>query len=148
MAFSAGQTITAAQLNRIQPLPRVARATGNLTLTTSVQDVPGATITVSTSAANAIYVVTGVFDCDVTSYSGDPAILGGLYVDGAGVTGSAVWLGRATAWRVTAAGTWSGTLASSGSHTLKLVANKNVNAGTYTVLSGSTALTLHVYEVV
>lgn len=148
MPILAGQTLTAAQLNRLQPAPYEAEATSTLTLGTSVADIVGATYTLSTSAANALYVVDATFDCWAEVVSGVTAIQCRLDVDGVNAGREGVFLGATTGERATIHQQWKGTLASSGSHTLKLRGLKSAGVGTYKIVATSTVIGITIYEVV
>lgn len=147
MPFLAGEIVTAARLNRIQPVPYQAIASSNLTGIQTNADIPGATITLTTLTNSAVYVCHGVFDAGITG--ANVAILsGGLSVDGAVQTARGLLQQAAGANndRVTAAQEWRGTLATAGSHTLKLVGTcsdaDNAFRATHTVIE------VTIYEVV
>lgn len=148
MAFSAGQTLTAAQLNRVQPTTYIGVASVDLTLSTTETDVTGATVTFSTQAANAVFVVTGSFDFYASIVSGTTTMQGRCAVDGSSQTGEADATLMTSGSRVPGAKTWRGTLAASGSHTIKLRGLKDVAAGTYQILSTHTRILVVVYEVI
>lgn len=146
MPFLAGQTVKAGQLNRMQPVPYEATGSSNLALTTTEADVPGASITLSTGTANARYVVTGTFSFDITS--ANTALAEGiLHVDGAQASGNARWSGEVTTDFGSATQQWSGTLASAGSHTLKLRSVMSSGTGIQ-VLGAFTRIIVTIYEVV
>lgn len=147
MPFSAGQTITAAQLNRIQPVPYSATGTtlasGSLPASTEV-DIPSATVTVSTSAANAHYEARGDFDFTVTTVGA--TLQGRLSVDGSTVSDSAVYTAPTNGSRTPGGWTWSGTLALAGSHTFKLRGIRDFASGTQQFTAAK--LTVKITEVV
>lgn len=149
MPFSAGEIGLASKFNRIQPTTYdVAATTAPVTLTTSNQDVTGATITFSTTAANAIYVATACFDFEATT-AAVTVMQGRLSVDAAVQTEEALLDGSISSdQRATVYQQWRGTLASSGSHTIKLVALKSLNVGVMRVNHIHTTLTVVIYEVV
>lgn len=148
MAFTAFETITAAKLNRIQPVTYEGIATSTLSTSTTVADIVGATVTLSTTAANAIYVVNATFDCYVSAASGVTTIQGRLDVDGVNAGREAVFTGTATGERATIKQQWRGTLAAAGSHTLKLRGLKSGAVGTYQIISGSTIIGITITEVI
>lgn len=148
MPFSSFETITAAKLNRIQPTTYEGISTSTLSTSTTVADVVGATVTLSTAAANAIYVVNATFDCFVSTVSGTTTIQCRLDVDGVNPGREGVFCGTATGERATIHQQWRGTLASAGSHTLKLRGLKSAAVGTYQIISGSTIIGIEIYEVV
>lgn len=116
-----------------------ATSTSPLTLTTSLQDIPGATITLSTSG---VWAVTGVFDMQSEGAGDDnfPAI-GGLDVDGDARSEQAVYILRATSpvrrasisqvWRVAT---------TSPKVVLKLQAQKASGSGTSKIGSPGTTI--------
>lgn len=135
MSFLAGETITAARLNRLQPTDYDAIATGPLAVGNSTYaDIPGCSINLNTSAANATYKAWAVFDCSVTTVSATALMVGRHVVDGVVDSGIAVYamdtLDRATIYMM-----WRGSLGAAGSHTLKLQ-----GALTATVASGGSFL--------
>lgn len=132
MAFLAGEKITAARLNRLRPSTYFAQATSSLTRTdTTYADITGATVTFSTTAANAEYTVIGVFDCAVGTASSTTRMLGRIVTDGVAEGGFAIHemdtLDRDTDTTVA-----KGTLASAGSHTIKLQGALSAAAGSGT----------------
>lgn len=148
MPFLAGQTITAAQLNRIQPVTYEGIASSTLSTTTTVADVVGASVTLTTTAANAIYVVNATFDMFASTASGTTALQGRLDVDGVNAGREAVFIAATTGERGTVHQQWRGTLALAGSHTLKLRGLKSGAVGTYQIISGSTIIGIEITEVV
>ncbi|MEU3318844.1 hypothetical protein [Streptomyces sp. NPDC006785] len=145
MPILSGQTVTAGQLNRLRPTPYEVTASSNLALTTTETDVPGASINLNTTAANAIYVATGTFGFDITSSNTNYAE-GILHVDGAQASGNARWSGEVNTDFGPGTQQWSGTLAAAGAHTLKL--RGSMSSGTGIQLLGAfTRLIVVVYEV-
>ncbi|WP_411118980.1 hypothetical protein [Streptomyces sp. 058-1L] len=148
MPVWAGQIITAGQLNRMQPSTHLATADTNLVRnnTTAAADIPGATVTVVTTVANAVYTVTGTFDVQIGA-TGAGNMVGYLHVDGSADAGvAAKRMDQVT--RDTIAQLWRGTLATAGSHTFKLVGQTSVataSAGNI-FTSGSTKLALTISE--
>ncbi|HET6356101.1 hypothetical protein [Streptomyces sp.] len=127
MPFFSGQKLTAGQLDRLQPVPYEAVANGSLTSTTTTEtDIPGASITFTTKAANATFQATGTFDCEPLAVSSTIMMLGKLNVDGVGQSGVAVHRMNQLD-RDTVSMTWTGVLAAAGSHTLKLRGNLSAN---------------------
>ncbi|MER5892407.1 hypothetical protein [Streptomyces sp. NPDC001876] len=146
MPVLAGQVLTAGQFNRVQPRPSEVTASGNLALTTVEADVPGASLTVTTTAANAIYVATATFSFDITSATTAFAS-GSLDVDGSAPSGQARWSGEVATDFGPAVQQWSGTLAAAGNHTFKLRGSMSAGTG-ITILGAYTRLIVVVYEVV
>lgn len=121
-----------------------AACTANVGLTTTEVDITGATVTFTTTKANATYLVTGSFY--FAAASGAVTIASGkLNVDGTNRTAFAQFTGTsATTDRVSASQTWTGTLASAGSHTLKL--RGVAGASGVTVNDTHTTITVMVFE--
>ncbi len=109
-----------------------ARSSADETVTTSVTDVNGATLTFTTPAANTVVKVTSYWDVSTTG--GTDTFIGTLYVDGSVYGfGEAHDEGAGTSGRTTLAQGWTVTLASAGSHTLKLRRTKTSNSDTLTL---------------
>lgn len=146
MPILAGQKVTASQLMRLQP--RTFDAVGTTTQAGPVTDadVAGATVTFTTSTANAVAVVNCSFDYEFTAATTTLGS-GRLNVDGVGESRYATFQqgpGNADD-RATTAQSYRVTLASAGSHTLKLTCTLPTNmrlTGVYT------SLVVTVYEVV
>lgn len=120
MPLLAGQILTAGQAERLQPDPYIAPASSALPVTTTTYaDIPGCSITLNTTAANAKYVANATFDCNVQNTSPTILMVGRLLVDGNPDSGLAI-KGMVVADRATVHMQWQGTLAAVGSHTLKL----------------------------
>jgi len=132
MAILAGQIVTAGQLNRLRPSTYFAQCSSALTKsdTTNV-DITGATVTFSTTAANAEYAVYAVFDCAVGTSSASTRMLGRIVTDGSAEPGFGIHemdnLDRDTVSAVA-----KGTLAAAGSHTIKLQGALSAAAGSGT----------------
>ncbi|MFJ9885926.1 hypothetical protein ACIQRW_08695 [Streptomyces sp. NPDC091287] len=145
MPISAGQTVTAGQLNRMQPVPYEASASGSLVGPQTGVDVPGATVTFTTTTDNAVAVVNTSFDFD---FSAATTTLGSgrLVVDGVATTRFALFQQGpgASADRVVAGQDYRVDLGTAGSHTLVL----NVTVPTGMTLNQYTAMVVTVYEVV
>jgi hypothetical protein len=145
VAILAGEIVAAGRLNRMQPVPYYAEQSSQLAVPTSVTDVPGLSITFTTSAANAKYHATGFLDWDNVDANTSSG-LGFCSVDGVAQTKQIRYAGAVATDKGTPGQQWFGTLASAGSHTIKLRASADV-AGDLTVFSHST-LTVVIYEVV
>lgn len=118
-----------------------------LALTTSDQDVAGASVTFSTNSSNAVYSVVASFDAYLAAAGAGVTFIGSLMVDGVlDAGGSFTFSGQTTGDRGTICGIWTGTLPSSGSHTLKLRGRKDINSGTLQFIANSTQLIVTVYE--
>ncbi|NNJ04142.1 hypothetical protein HHX38_08340 [Streptomyces sp. PKU-MA01144] len=120
MPLLAGQILTAGQAERLKNAHYMGVASGALTSTTTTYaDIPGATLTLTTKAANATYIAEATLDANVVGTSPTILMVGRLMVDGVADTGLAV-KGMVVADRATISARWQGTLAVAGSHTLKL----------------------------
>jgi hypothetical protein len=109
-----------------------ARSSGDETVTTSVADVNGATLTFTTAVAGTVVKVTSYWD--ISSTGSTDVFIGTLYVDGSVYAfGEAHLEGGDTSARTTLAQGWTVTLASAGSHTLKLRRTKTSNSDTVTL---------------
>jgi hypothetical protein len=98
------------------------KSSGDLTLTTSFQDVPDATLSI-TPAIPSLLIVTATFDFDSPNGQGRQGPFEGeLNVDAASQVGEAIYTGGVAAGdggRATVAQNWMVTLAA-GAHTVKL----------------------------
>jgi hypothetical protein len=144
MPILAGERVTAARLNRLQP--KTYSVTSNALLSGSVtdSDVPGASISLTTETDNAVYLATAAADLDL---SGATTNLGRckLSVDSSIQSPEALFQAAAATDRVTASQQWRGTLGSAGSHTLKLVATLPASMDLRNIHTG---LIVVIYEVV
>ncbi|OKK06412.1 hypothetical protein AMK26_10320 [Streptomyces sp. CB03234] len=121
MPFLAGQKLTAGQLDRIQPRIYEGAATSALAVsTTTYADIVGATVTFTTTAANAKFKADAVFDASVGTTSATNLMVGRLVVDGTPDSGGLAVYAMDVQDRATIAQEWTGTLAAAGTHTLKL----------------------------
>lgn len=144
MGYLAGERMTAARTNRLQPRTYGAVGSTNLALTTSEQDIAGATVTVTSETPGAIYVVRADFSFDITSAT--TAFASGLcYLDGAALTGNARWSGEVATDFGPATFGWRGAVGAAGSHTWKLRGVMSSGTG-ITILAAFTTLTVVIYE--
>jgi hypothetical protein len=124
VAFLAGERVTAARLNRLQPTSYYATASSALSGPQTLADVPGCTQTFSVDTAGAIYVVHAVFDYRL---SGTPTTLGSgnIYVDGVVQTQFATFRdgGGSLGSTASVAQVYRGSFSTTGSHTIKMVAS-------------------------
>lgn len=151
MAILAGEIVTAGRLNRMQPTTYEAVASSDLGIGQTDQDVTGASVTLTTTAANAVYVAEATFDFDSIGTGSTTAAVGFLNVDGVNQTAQAVFqVGAGTANdRGTVTQQWRGTLASAGSHTLKLRGTTPGSSGNGIEINGThTKVLVTIYEVV
>lgn len=146
MSFLSGERITAARLNRLAPVTYEAIESGILTRTTTTYaDIPDATVTFSTVAANAVIVVDAEFDCAVGTLSAGTDMNGRVMVDGVAGTRLAKHQmddeDRDSVYMFEKF-----TLASAGSHTVKLQGALSAASGSGT-FQAFTSLKVTVYEV-
>lgn len=112
-----------------------AAASGALTMTTTATDIPGATVTITTTVTNTVALVIGTYD--VSSSGTSDTFVGSLIVDGSAQSGNAI---STQANRATVTQAWAVTLASTGSHTLKLQASKAGAANTVSTQAAHTKI--------
>jgi uncharacterized protein YaiE (UPF0345 family) len=141
----AGEIVSAGRLGRMQPITYQADASGTLAVLTTVADVPGATYTFTTAAANATYVVWGVYDVNQVATTNNDFI-GRLSVDGVISGKFALFGGQVNGDRATVTQVWRGTLPSAGSHTIKLAASTTA-VSQFQVVAGHTSITIEITEV-
>jgi len=121
MAFLAGERITAARLNRLQSTTYSATGTGTLTGPVSNADVTDATITLTTETDGATFAAWCVWDVDLSSATTGLGFAR-LNVDGSLLNPLSTYALDAATDRLTVPQNYEGTLATAGTHTLKLVA--------------------------
>lgn len=120
------------------------RANAGVTLPlTTLTDIPGATITFTTTVANVRVLVDGVFDARRNATAGQPNFLGQCVVDGVAQTAQAVWNSAQINSFAMASNFWDVTLGAAGSHTIKLAAASN--AAAQNVVQIHTGLKLQVF---
>lgn len=124
MAFMAGERVTAARLNRLQPTSYYATASSALSGAAANADVPGCTQTFNVDTLGAIYVVHAVFDYRLTA---TPSTLGSgnINVDGVIPSQFAVFRDGGGSLGTTASVTqvYRGSFSTTGSHTIKMIAS-------------------------
>lgn len=129
-----------------QIINTLAAASGSVNFTTTTEaDLTGATVTFTTTHANAVCQVIGIFDMQVIT-AGSGVGLGMLTVDGTDQSGQAIFAMTTSGTRATLAQTWQPTLASAGSHTLKLRGNLSAAAGSLTFNSSHTRIAVTCYD--
>jgi len=134
--FVAGQKIHASDLNIFIA---GAASSGDVTCTTTtLTDLTGATVTFSTTHANVICTVTGIFDVSLNTAAA--AATGHLSVDGSDQTTQAILTMTTATQRATIAQCWTIALAAAGSHTLKLRGALSASAGSYTFFHPHTTI--------
>jgi hypothetical protein len=123
-----------------------AASSANQDLTTTEVDVTGATITFTTTVANAKFLAIGSFYFAMIAASNTIAS-GKLAVDGVVQPALANFSGlNTTPDRNTPAQSWTGTLAAAGAHTLKLRAVGGAAVAAHRLNATSTTLTILVFQ--
>lgn len=149
MPILSGQKLEASTLNHLQPQVYEAVESGVLTTTsTTYQDIPDATVTFSTETDDAVIVVDAEFDCAVGNIGTGNDMNGRVMVDGVAGTRLAKHqmdnLDRDSVYMFEKF-----TLASAGSHTVKLQGalstSDGVDSGTFQAF---TSIKVTVYEAV
>lgn len=136
----------AADVDVSLPLTYGADMTGGaLTLSTSEQDCPSATVTFTTAGTSAVAIVHGTWDMEVPTASGTTTNLGLVSVDDVTETKQALFRGLANNDRATVSNTWRVTL-SAGDHTIKLRAKKTGAGGTMTCNDVHTGIVVTVHD--
>jgi hypothetical protein len=144
VAFLAGENITAARLNRLQPRTYWAQASSTIGASQTNVDVPSATVTFTTDAANATIVVAWPAAFYFAGAAGGLSSVSVL-IDGSSSSPMfAISQQSASTDKNQGMGVWQTTLATAGSHTVKLRGTTNTN----TTVQIYTALSVTVYEVV
>ncbi|MFF9688993.1 hypothetical protein [Streptomyces sp. NPDC014623] len=143
MPILAGQTVTAGQLNRLQPKVYWAQGSGSIVGPATNADIPSATVTLTAETAGATYTAVCTFDTNVT-LNGSGTWLGRMALDGVGQNPVSTMNEPTAPGRAASTQTYSGTL-TAGSHTLKLIASPQLNQVTQGVNS---SILVTIYEVV
>jgi hypothetical protein len=92
-----------------------SQTAGVFTITTSAQDIPGMTVTLTSQVATTgVFIVTQ----SINDFGGSQ-FFGTIYLNGTAVTGQTMTIGTAAAYYGTVAGTWKLSLPA-GSNTIKL----------------------------
>lgn len=149
MAVEIGDYVTADLLNALRPAEYSAKASGTVAASSTNVDVPGCTVTFDTLTNGATVKIDWVGDFDA---SGAPTIgvLNSVraIIDGATTSPSfamfASGVAEASGQRQTDSQTWTTTIATAGSHTIKLQATTTANM----VINTMTNLNVKVTEVI
>jgi hypothetical protein len=134
MSFLAGERITAARLNRLQPTEYFIQQTAVLAGATTNVLVPGMTIPFTTLAPNATYTATWFLDFDITTAHTGTS-LGRARLDASIVATYADFAGEVVTDRMSPGNQFSGTIALAGAHTLDVVATLQTGCQLNTVSS-------------
>lgn len=123
--WAAGDRVTASKLSTTR---LSAAASALLVVTTTPTDVTDLTITITTTRANVDVQAHGVLDAEALNTT-PGVVVGQLLVDGNAQTAQILWKAGAngnaanTGARVTVGQNWTFTLATAGSHTIKIQAS-------------------------
>lgn len=135
MAFSSGQRVTAAMLNRITRNDLLATVTADDVVTGSEVDLSGATLSVTTIQANTKLKITASLDWESTGTTDFSVVK--LYVNGVAVSGD---MNRRGAGRLPLSKTWNTTVAAASTVTVKLTRQKIISGDTTTIYSTHSTL--------
>lgn len=125
-----------------------ATATGPLQPTSTLQDIPGATVTFSVAGANAFIDVTAFACFIVTAADTGKDLVVSLVVDGVAQGPSIVWPAGVVAPLVTPGQTWPPIAVAAGSHTVKLQGrNDGTSNSARTIGANLTTLNVRIYDV-
>lgn len=128
------------------PAPYVVSAVCSLNLSTASAtpaDVVGASVTITTTQANASVLVIGVFDMTTTSTGGNG--IGTCALDGVTQSGEAIHALATLNDRDTVMQQWLLTISTPGSHTIKLQGSAT-STGTVTISATHTTISATVYD--
>jgi hypothetical protein len=143
--FTAGQKLRASDLNRACPTELEQASTADYTLTGSFADITGATLTFTTSVPNAVTIIDADFDLRMYA-AGVGYCYGAAMIDGVLNARQCLQVAQTTETRVHGRLRIKTTLASAGSHTIKLQGKKD-GAGGGLFVAGQTVLGLTVYGI-
>lgn len=142
--FTAGQRILAA--NMPAPYTQGAASSGDVTInSTTLTDLTGASITITTRTAAATALVIGTFDMQVAT-TGTAIATGHCIVDGTDQTAQATGSLTTTGQRTTVAQTWTVTLSGATNHTIKLQGLLSAASGSMNFRGTHTKLSIVVFD--
>lgn len=126
MAFLAGERITAARLNRLQPTVYGAIGSGTVAASSTNADVTSATVSVTNETVDAQYKAWCVWDFNATGVPGASSTAR-LAIDGVGQSPLATFRGDAANERGTVTAVYEGVLTTAATRTFKLIATTSTN---------------------
>lgn len=144
MPLGAAAKLRASTANLFQPAEYSALCTVDLPAGSTGVDITGATVTFTTINANAAFTARATFDVDLTG-AATTTSTGFLVVDGAVQSAEAHFAAEVSTDRGTCYQQWTGTLATPGSHTIKLRGTTGANV---TMRLTHTNLTVTITEVI
>lgn len=142
--YTAGERILAANMPGPYLLSAMASADTSVA-TTTLTDLTGASITFTTKTANATIEVDGTFDMQVGA-TGTAIATGHCIVDGVDQTSQATSSLTTAGQRTTSGQTWVVTIATPGTHTVKLQGALSANSGTCSFRSTHTTIRMLVLD--
>lgn len=122
-----------------------AISTADQNITNVEANVPGLTITITTTAPNARFEAEGIFDFEETA-AGGTTLIGRLYVDSVLQSATAVFKVASTNDRQTTPQNWAGTLPVAGTHVFQSRVVRSAAAGTQVANATNTTLRVKIYE--
>lgn len=137
MTILAGQKITADEYNADVTDYVDDTLAADETITTSETDVTGVTQTITTPVANTEVKITAVCDIGSTGAADIGFVI--CHIDGVAQSGNCKWQ---VAGRGTVSQTWVATIATAGSHTIKLRKQKAGSSNTVTLFGTHTKMTI------
>lgn len=146
MSFSAGNKLTAAQLNSLVPVLYEGVCNVATTVTTTLADVTGATVTFSTNHDNAIALVTWTADHNITVAGAGVVAIAQMNYDGTDVNTRQALMSMDDVHRLTISQTDTITLATAGSHTIKMRCQKTGAGGTDQLQTNHTQFSVVVWD--
>lgn len=130
------------------PAPRVveAQANGDLTLGTGVADIPGTTISITTTQPNIVTTIQATYDWRLVN-TGTGYCYGEIAVNNTTMGRRALFTAQDVETRLTGGFHYRFVLGAAGTHTIKLQGHKDINAGTAVFAGGgTTGLLVNVYD--
>lgn len=146
MTVFAGDIIYASDVNGMLPRILEGVCTGATTVTTSLADVTGATVTFTTVNANAFAQVIWTMDITVTVAGAGVVAIGQMNYDGVDVSTRQALFSLEDVHRATLTQRDNITLAAAGSHTIKMRTQKTGAGGTAQLQTNHTGFTVLLYD--
>lgn len=117
-------------------------AAANVTINNAVADIPGVSLNFSVKNPNALAIVSGVIDFNISVAAAGALALGTLLLDGSTILNSLssvqqIICDLTTIGRKTLMQSWLVELGLAGNHNLKMQSNKNTASGTVVMNSGA-----------
>jgi hypothetical protein len=122
MTFLAGDIITAARLNRLQPASYYAIGSGTVVGSLTNADVPSATLPILNATVGATYMAWCAWDANVTSASAGTLVVR-MAIDGVAQAPNGTYNSPTNLGRGQPVNFYMGTLSTTITHTFKLIAS-------------------------